>query len=129
MVEGKVLLEDLDPAFQREYERAAKVMKTFLMTKAMKDDCTAAEVMPGVLLGSIGAAQKPDYLTEVGVTHVLCVGHALPRKVGEEFVFKEIDVYDSPTVRDLVTPIFLAAPQCFLTVFFCCVPGAFRRSS
>ena len=99
LVEGKVMLEDLDPKFQREYERAAKVMKTVLMTKLMKDDCLAAEVVPGVLLGSIGVAQKPDYLSECGVTHVLCVSHGLPRKVGEEFVFKEIDVYDSPTVR------------------------------
>merc|ERR1712159_575375 len=94
MVEGKLKAGDVDPQVQKDYERAAKVMKATMMSKLLKNDSEPAEVIPGIFLGSIGAAQRPDRLQEIGITHVLCVGIGLPRKVGDEFAFKAVEVFD-----------------------------------
>jgi len=99
IVEGKVAPGEVDAQVLKDYERAAKVMKATMMAKLLKQDAEPAEVVPGVYLGSIGAAQRPDYLREVGITHVLCVGKGLPRKVGEDFVFKALEVLDSAETK------------------------------
>ena len=76
VVEGKVeVLEDeADPVKRQQIERAAKIMKLTMMRKLLKSDCEPSEVVPGLFLGSIGAAQNESRLTQLGITHVLCVG-------------------------------------------------------
>lgn len=94
VVVGKVeVLDEVDPLKRQQMERAAKIMKLTMMTKLLKSDAEPAEVIPGVFLGSIGAAQNEQRLLELGITHVLCVGKDIAPKT--TLVRKIVSIHDS----------------------------------
>lgn len=85
-------------------EMFMKLVKAFATTKKLKEDAVPAEILPGVYLGSIGAANNVQALQALGVTHVLTVAQGLNPPHPSAFRYKCVAVLDSPD-QDL-TPFF-----------------------
>ena len=62
--------------------------------KKIKEDSVPAEVVPGVFLGSVGAAHDRDALDACGITHVLTVAGGFPPKFPDVYEYLVIDVAD-----------------------------------
>ena len=61
-------------------EKLYEVMKALTAMKLTKEDKQPGEVMPDLLLGSIGCAYNKEVLNEIGVTHILtCAANIRPR--------------------------------------------------
>mmetsp|Transcript_17410 Transcript_17410/g.16605 ORF Transcript_17410/g.16605 Transcript_17410/m.16605 type:complete len:133 (-) Transcript_17410:500-898(-) len=80
-----------------------KATKLYLALKALtalrmtKDDNQPAEIIPGLFLGSIGAAFKKESLVQHGITHILTCADKLKPRFPEEFEYLCLPVLDSPT--------------------------------
>uniref|UniRef100_A0A7S0D7T6 Dual specificity phosphatase n=1 Tax=Micromonas pusilla TaxID=38833 RepID=A0A7S0D7T6_MICPS len=78
-------------------ERVRKIVslvKVLLTAKKIKEDSVPAEVVPGVFLGSVGAAHDRDALDACGITHVLTVAGGFPPKFPDVYEYLVIDVAD-----------------------------------
>lgn len=73
--------------------------------KKVKEDCEPAEVLPGVYLGSIGAAHSKEVLQQLGVTHILTVAAGFAPKHPDDFTYCLVDVMDRPEVRARGVPV------------------------
>ena len=73
-----------------------------------KHDAQPVEIIPGIMLGSIGSASHSSIMHQHGITHILCVGGGIADKFPREFQYMHIDVKDSPDV-DLCAHF----PMCF----------------
>ena len=85
-----------------------KQIRMFLALKYCKTDNTPSEVVPGLFIGSIGAAMSKSKLKEVGITHILCVADSISPGFPEDFEYKIVKVLDSPDVE-----ITRFLPECF----------------
>ena len=74
--------------------KIAKQMKLLLALKFKRDDTIPAEFLPGIYIGSIGAALNKSLLLENQVTHILTVADNLPPSYPESFEYKNLDVRD-----------------------------------
>lgn len=72
-----------------------KQVKMLLALKFKKDDPIPAEIIPGLFIGSIGAALNQDYLVESGVTHILVAADHLNESFPETFVYKTLELLDT----------------------------------
>jgi len=72
------------------------LVKVLLVAKKVKEDCEPSEVLPGVFLGSVGAAHNKEGLRRCGVTHVLTVAASLAPKHPADFTYCLVDVADRP---------------------------------
>lgn len=52
-------------------EKLFMVIKALTAMRLTKEDGKPGEVLPGLFLGSIGAAYNKAALTELGITHIL----------------------------------------------------------
>ncbi|CAA7398788.1 unnamed protein product [Spirodela intermedia] len=59
-------------------------------------DNTPCLIEEGLFLGSVGAAFRRDALKELNVTHILTVAKSLEPAFPNDFVYKKIEVLDSP---------------------------------
>ena len=86
-------------ALQKEEHlvKQMKLMKALQVVDYCERDSKAAEVLPGLLIGSIGAAMDLEELLARDVTHVLCVvgGHE-KLFFRDHFEYKTLDVKDFP---------------------------------
>lgn len=89
-------------------QNVMKQIRMFLALKYCKTDNVPSEVLPGLFIGSIGAAMCKGKLKEVGITHVLCVADSISPIFPEDFQYKIIKVLDSPEVE--ITEFL---PECF----------------
>ena len=65
-----------------------------IIAKKIKEDSIPAEVVPGVFLGSVGAAHDRVQLDASGITHVLTGAGGFPPKFPEIYEYLVIDVAD-----------------------------------
>lgn len=70
-------------------------VKMLLALKFKKDDGIPSEVVPGVYIGSIGAALNKAYLQENGVTHILTVADNLKNSFPDMFTYKSLEILDT----------------------------------
>ena len=68
--------------------------KRSLAAKKIKEDSIPAEVVPGVFLGSVGAAHDRGALDSIGITHVMTVAGGFPPKFPDAYEYLVIDVAD-----------------------------------
>ena len=68
-------------------------MKAFNVVDYVNRDNTPSRVLPGLFVGSIGAAMDPNQLKDSNITHILSVagGHNKQMFPGA-FVYKTLDV-------------------------------------
>lgn len=59
-----------------------RLFKAVSTAKLVRTDREPAQVLPGLYLGSIGAAFSLDVLKEHGITHVLCVASGIAPRYG-----------------------------------------------
>ncbi|TMW61687.1 hypothetical protein Poli38472_010750 [Pythium oligandrum] len=56
------------------------------------------QVIPGLYIGSFGAANHLQGLQDAGITHILCVTPTLPFVFPEQFQYRRVSVGDTPDV-------------------------------
>lgn len=62
-----------NPQLQKKLDIIMTEIKAIFAIKHMKTDNIPAEIIPGLYLGSIGAAFSRKNLQDLGITHILCV--------------------------------------------------------
>jgi protein-tyrosine phosphatase len=70
-------------------------VKMILALKFKKDDPLPVEVVPGVFIGSIGAALNKNFLLENQISHILTVADNLNSSFPELFTYKSIEILDT----------------------------------
>ena len=65
--------------------------------KKVKEDAEPAEILPGVFLGSIGAAHNEDALRRHRITHVLTVASSFAPRFPDAYEYLVVDVADAPS--------------------------------
>ncbi|OMJ80961.1 hypothetical protein SteCoe_18668 [Stentor coeruleus] len=88
-----------EPTNDQAIANIMKQIRMFLALKYVKTDNIPAEVVPGVYIGSIGAAMCKGKLKEVGITHILCVADSISPVFPEDFTYKIVKILDSPDVK------------------------------
>jgi protein-tyrosine phosphatase len=81
-----------------EEQRKSKLIrqvKILLALKFKKDDPIPSELIPGLFIGSIGAALNKEFLISEHFTHVLTVADDLPNAYPELFTYKSINLLDT----------------------------------
>ena len=63
--------------------------------KTIKEDSVPSLVVPGVFLGSVGAAHDKSSLDANGITHILTVAGGFPPKFPESYDYLVVDVADA----------------------------------
>ena len=79
--------------------RVMKQIRMFLALKYCKTDNVPSEVLPGLFIGSIGAAMSKNKLIELGITHILCVADSINPIFPNDFTYKVVKILDSPEVK------------------------------
>ena len=73
-------------------------VRIYTAIKLSKTDNMPAEILPGVYIGSVGAAMSFGILKSLGITHILCIADRLQPMFTHEFTYKVVEVVDSPDV-------------------------------
>jgi hypothetical protein len=76
-----------------------KKIRMFLALKYCKTDNIPSELLPGLFIGSIGAAMCKTKLQDLGITHILCVADSINPIFPKDFTYKVVKILDSPEVR------------------------------
>jgi hypothetical protein len=79
--------------------KVMKQIRMFLALKYCKTDNIPAELIPGLFIGSIGAAMSKSKLQEIGITHILCVADSINPIFPNDFTYKVVKILDSPEVK------------------------------
>ncbi|KAG9457988.1 hypothetical protein H6P81_002496 [Aristolochia fimbriata] len=76
--------------------RVSKLLQAFLVTKYAKEDNIPCKIEEGLFLGSVGVACNKELLKSLNVTHILVVAQSLEPAHPNDFIYKKIEVLDSP---------------------------------
>ncbi|CAG9330850.1 MKP2_12 [Blepharisma stoltei] len=92
-------------------EKMMKLMvqiRMILALKYAKTDNQPSEVLENLYIGSVGAAMCKKNLKDLGITHILIVADQLAPAFPEEFIYKQINILDSPdsNIIDTFTDAF-----------------------
>ena len=71
-------------------------IKAMSAMKLTREDNVPAEIIPGVYLGSIGAAYNKESLKTNGITHILTCADKLKPRFPEEFKYECLPILDTP---------------------------------
>ncbi|OMJ78558.1 hypothetical protein SteCoe_21580 [Stentor coeruleus] len=88
--------------------RLLQQVKLILALKYAKNDNQAAEILPHLYLGSVGAAMHKKNLQSAGITHIIAVADNIKPRFPEIFTYKCVDFLDTCTA-DLLSIL----PECF----------------
>ncbi|KAJ3690172.1 hypothetical protein LUZ61_019336 [Rhynchospora tenuis] len=80
-------------------KRVQALLEAMFAARIAKEDNLPCLIDQGLYLGSVGAALNKDKLKELNITHVLTVARSLQPAYPNEFIYKKIDVLDSPETR------------------------------
>ncbi|KAJ1694093.1 hypothetical protein LUZ63_010791 [Rhynchospora breviuscula] len=80
-------------------KRVQALLEAMFAARIAKEDNLPCLIDPGLYLGSVGAALNKDKLKALNITHVLTVARSLQPAYPGEFIYKKIDVLDSPETR------------------------------
>jgi len=70
-------------------------IKAIVAINHMRNDGRPAEIIPGLYLGSVGAALSKKTLLGLGITHVLSVMDKMKTPYPNDFSYKQIEILDS----------------------------------
>lgn len=88
-----------DDSKEEFVNKVMKQIRMFLALKYCKTDNIPSEVLPGLYIGSIGAAMSKKVLQELGITHILCVADSINPIFPDDFTYKLVKILDSADVR------------------------------
>ena len=83
--------DNLDEA---QSEKLRSVMRAIMVMRIKQADSDPVEVIPGLFIGSIGAALNKDGLLAAGITHVLCAAGGIKLYFPETFTYKQVIIGD-----------------------------------
>ncbi|XP_058082296.1 dual specificity protein phosphatase 1-like isoform X3 [Magnolia sinica] len=76
--------------------RIATFLRALYASKYAKEDNIPCQLEEGLFLGSVGVAYNKDALKGLNVTHILTVAKSLEPAYPDDFIYKKIEVLDSP---------------------------------
>ncbi|XP_078153938.1 dual specificity protein phosphatase 1-like isoform X3 [Carex rostrata] len=79
-----------------KWKQVRALLKTMFANRRVKEYNLPCLIDSGLYLGSFGAAQNREQLKAVNITHVLTVASSLDPVFPDEFMYKNIDVLDTP---------------------------------
>jgi len=85
-----------EPQPTTQYEVLLRNIKVRLSLEKLKTDGTPVEVIPGVYIGSIGAALNSRAIEELGINYVLCCGGGLKPRFPKLCKYKTLELLDKP---------------------------------
>lgn len=120
--------------------RKGAFLRGLAVERFKKSDNGLHEVIPGLFLGSCGAAYNSDGITSCGVSHILCVANNLidgikkAHRDRDDLDFLEISIEDKPgcTITDHFPTCFDYISSCLKAnrgVLVHCFQGKSRSSS
>ena len=89
-------MEDVSPKPEGSLREALRLLATRRFAAA---DRKPALIIPGIYIGSVGAAANRDALRRLGITHVLCAASGLTPDFPDEFQYLSIDLKDRGSAR------------------------------
>ncbi|XP_078162086.1 dual specificity protein phosphatase 1-like [Carex rostrata] len=89
--------EESAPVMMRK--RVKTLLEAMFAARMAKEDNIPCLIETGLYLGSVGAALNRDQLKALNITHVLTVAASLHPAFPDEFIYKKINVLDSPETR------------------------------
>ncbi|XP_020114030.1 dual specificity protein phosphatase 1-like [Ananas comosus] len=76
-------------------EKAA-IIQALCAVRYAKEEKVPCQIEEGLYLGSVGAALNKQALKNLNITHILIVAKSLNPPFPNDFIYKKIDVLDSP---------------------------------
>ncbi|KAJ8619635.1 hypothetical protein MRB53_028164 [Persea americana] len=92
----KDLLQRISLMDETYRNRVATILQALYATKYAKEDNVPCQIEEGLFLGSIGVAHNKDILKRFNITHILIVAKSLDPAFPNDFIYKKIEVLDSP---------------------------------
>ncbi|KAK1318039.1 Dual specificity protein phosphatase 1 [Acorus calamus] len=77
-------------------DKIVACLRAIYAAKYVKEDNIPCQIEQGLFLGSVGVAYNKDALRSLNVTHILIVAKSLEPAFPNDFIYKKIDVLDSP---------------------------------
>ncbi|XP_042381231.1 dual specificity protein phosphatase 1-like [Zingiber officinale] len=84
---------------QDEEVRRSKLLacvQALCAARYSREDNVPCKIEEGLFLGSVGAALNKPALKNLNITHILTVAKSLDPAFPDEFIYKKIDVFDTP---------------------------------
>ncbi|XP_008807219.2 dual specificity protein phosphatase 1B-like isoform X2 [Phoenix dactylifera] len=76
--------------------RITACLQAFYAIKYANEDNVPCKIEEGLFLGSVGVALKKEVLKSLNITHILIVAKSLDPAFPNDFVYKKIEVLDTP---------------------------------
>ncbi|XP_018684547.2 dual specificity protein phosphatase 1B isoform X2 [Musa acuminata AAA Group] len=76
--------------------RILACVQAFCAARYAREDNVPCQIEEGLFLGSVGAALNKSALKDLNITHILTVAKSLDLAFPNDFVYKKIDVFDTP---------------------------------
>jgi len=73
-----------------------EIMRAVMIMRIAKTDATPINIVPGLYIGSVGAAISKENLLANGITHVLCAANNIKLYHPNDFIYKQIAIDDTP---------------------------------
>lgn len=86
-------MDQIDESYRN---KIATFLRAIYAAKYAKEDNMPCQIEEGLFLGSVGVACNKDVLKSFNVTHILIVAKSLEPAYPNDFVYKKIEVLDSP---------------------------------
>ncbi|XP_020700974.1 dual specificity protein phosphatase 1 isoform X1 [Dendrobium catenatum] len=89
-------------------QKIATFLQALCAAKYVREDNVPCQIEEGLFLGSVGVACNKEALKSLNITHVLIVANSLEPAFPNDFIYKKIEVIDTP-----VTNISKYFHECF----------------
>ena len=77
-------------------QKLGKIMRAVMIMRISKSDSAPIRIIPGLFIGSIGAAINKEAMLTKGITHVLCAAGGIKLYHPNDFVYKQVLIADTP---------------------------------
>ncbi|XP_020586850.1 dual specificity protein phosphatase 1-like [Phalaenopsis equestris] len=89
-------------------KKIATFLQALCAAKYVREDNVPCQIEEGLFLGSVGVACNKEALKSLKITHVLIVANSLEPAFPDDFIYKKIEVLDTP-----ITNITKHFQECF----------------
>uniref|UniRef100_A0A1D1Z5S4 Dual specificity protein phosphatase 1 n=1 Tax=Anthurium amnicola TaxID=1678845 RepID=A0A1D1Z5S4_9ARAE len=79
--------------------KVAACLRALYAARYAREDSIPCQIEEGLFLGSVGVVNDKDALKNLNVTHILIVAKSLDPQYPNDFIYKKIEVLDSPDVN------------------------------
>ncbi|PKA54914.1 Dual specificity protein phosphatase 1 [Apostasia shenzhenica] len=86
-------MSDFNDIYQK---KIAACLQSLCIAKYMREDNVPCKIEEGLFLGSVGVAYNKEALKSLNITHVLIVAQSLEPAFRDDFIYKKIEVLDTP---------------------------------